>query len=190
MCWQRNGFFASANSFAGKDLKRILEILDESFERWLMFALYSHIVAIVFMEVIRRFVFSYSSIWAEETARYAFIYLVWLGASAAIKDRSHIRIDIIFKFISDRSKAYLYIIGELATLVFAAVAFYYSAEGVISTIKFESVTSGLQISQAWFTFAVPFGLFLLMIRIIQRVYLDIQDLKNGRPVFSGHKMFS
>ena len=56
-----------------------------------MFTLYSHIVAIVFTEVIRRFIFSYSSIWAEETARYAFIYLVWLGASAAIGDRSHIR---------------------------------------------------------------------------------------------------
>ncbi|MEK9572159.1 MAG: TRAP transporter small permease subunit, partial [Paracoccaceae bacterium] len=98
---------------------KILKVLDESFERWLMFALYSHIVAIVFIEVIRRFIFSYSSIWAEETARYAFIYLVWLGASAAIKDRSHIRIDIIFKFISDRSKAYLYIVGELATLMFA-----------------------------------------------------------------------
>jgi hypothetical protein len=29
-----------------------------------------------------------------------------------------------------------------------------------------------------------------MIRIIQRVILDVQDLKNGRPVFSGHKMFT
>lgn len=169
---------------------KILRILDENFERWLMFALYSHIVAIVFTEVIRRFVFSYSSIWAEETARYAFIYLVWLGASAAIKDRSHIRIDIIFKFISNRAKSYLYIVGEITTFIFAAVAFYYSAEGVIATIKFETLTSGLRISQAWFTFAVPFGLFLLMIRIIQRVILDVQDLKNGRPVFSGNKMFT
>ena len=29
MCWQRNGFFASADIFVGKDLKRILEILDK-----------------------------------------------------------------------------------------------------------------------------------------------------------------
>ena len=58
------------------------------------------------------------------------------------------------------------------------------------TIKFESLTSGLRISQAWFTFAVPFGLFLLMIRIIQRVYLDVQNLLNNRPVFTGEKMFS
>ena len=87
---------------------KFLRLLDENFERWLMFALYSHIVAIVFVEVIRRFVFSYSSIWAEETARYAFIYLVWLGASAAIRDRSHIRIDIIFQFLSEKKKAYFY----------------------------------------------------------------------------------
>ena len=169
---------------------KFLKMLDENFERWLMFALYSHIVAIVFMEVIRRFVFSYSSIWAEETARYAFIYLVWLGASAAIRDRSHIRIDIIFKFLSEKKKAYFYIAGEVITFIFAGLAFYYSAEGVLLTIKFETLTSGLRISQAWFTFAVPFGLSLLMIRIIQRVYLDLKNLRNNLPVYSGDKMFS
>ena len=169
---------------------RFLRLLDENFERWLMFALYSHIVAIVFVEVIRRFVFSYSSIWAEETARYAFIYLVWLGASAAIRDRSHIRIDIIFQFLSEKKKAYFYIAGAVITFVFAALAIYYSAEGVLLTIKFETLTSGLRVSQAWFTFAVPFGLSLLMVRIVQRVYLDVKNLRNNLPVYSGDKMFS
>ena len=169
---------------------KFLRLLDENFERWLMFALYSHIVAIVFVEVIRRFVFSYSSIWAEETARYAFIYLVWLGASAAIRDRSHIRIDIIFQFLSEKKKAYFYIVGEVITFVFAALAIYYSAEGVLLTMKFETLTSGLRVSQAWFTFAVPFGLSLLMVRIVQRVYLDVKNIKNNLPVYSGDKMFS
>ena len=91
---------------------RIIKILDENFERWLMFGFYTHVVAIVFIEVLRRFVFSYSSMWGEETARYAFIYLVWLGAAAAIKDRSHIRIDIIFELVSEKFKPYLYIFGE------------------------------------------------------------------------------
>ena len=169
---------------------RIITILAENFERWLMFGFYTHVVAIVFIEVLRRFVFSYSSMWGEETARYAFIYLVWLGAAAAIKDRSHIRIDIIFDVVSEKFKPYLYIFGEFATLFFASIALYYSAEGVLATIKFESVTSGLQVSQAWFTFAVPFGLALLIIRILQRIYLDIEDIKEKRPVFTGKKMFS
>ena len=40
------------------------------------------IVVTIAMEVIRRFVLSYSSIWGEEIARYAFIYLAWIGAAA------------------------------------------------------------------------------------------------------------
>tara|TARA_E500000178_G_C16589139_1_gene559561 strand:- start:46 stop:609 length:564 start_codon:yes stop_codon:yes gene_type:complete len=170
-------------------IRRILNALDENFERWLMFALYTHIVAIVFIEVIRRFIFSYSSIWAEETARYAFIYLVWLGAAAAIKDRSHIRIDIIFNLVPLKLKPYLYIFGEVATLGFALVALYYSAEGVLATIKYETLSSGLRISQAWFTFAVPFGLTVLMFRITQRIFADVNNIIAGRPVFDGRKMF-
>ena len=94
---------------------RIIKILDENFERWLMFGFYTHVVAIVFIEVLRRFVFSYSSMWGEETARYTFIYLVWLGAAAAIKDRSHIRIDIIFELVSEKFKPYFLNTGLLLT---------------------------------------------------------------------------
>jgi len=57
-------------------------------------------------------------------------------------------------------------------------------------MKFETLTSGLRVSQAWFTFAVPFGLSLLMVRIVQRVYLDVKNLRNNLPVYSGDKMFS
>ena len=96
---------------------KFLRLLDENFERWLMFALYSHIVAIVFVEVIRRFVFSYTSIWAEETARYAFSNLFWIVASA-YPDRSHIRIDIIFNFCLRRRSLFLQWRGH--NFVFAA----------------------------------------------------------------------
>ena len=47
------------------------------------------------VEVIRREVFAYSSIWGEEIVRYAFIYLAWTGAAAAVRERAHIRIDVI-----------------------------------------------------------------------------------------------
>jgi C4-dicarboxylate transporter DctQ subunit len=38
----------------------------------------------MFIEVLRREVFSYSSIWGEEIVRYSFIYLAWIGAAAAV----------------------------------------------------------------------------------------------------------
>ena len=74
----------------------MLRALDRNAERWALLFFYILLVTTMVVEVIRREVLSYSSIWGEELVRYSFIYLVWIGASAAIKDRAHIRIDVIF----------------------------------------------------------------------------------------------
>ena len=93
--------------------------------------LYAMIVITIFMEVFRRFVLSYSSIWAEEVARYAFIYVSWIGASAAIKERAHIRIDLILPLVGNRGKALIMIFGDLVTIVLAVLAFWWSLESVL-----------------------------------------------------------
>ena len=96
--------------------RRLLRQIDRNGERWLLLIFYTTIVVTITMEVIRRFVLSYSSIWGEEIARYAFIYLVWIGASAAVRERAHIRIDVLFHYISRRVQAMLYLLGEVLTL--------------------------------------------------------------------------
>ena len=40
--------------------------LDDNAERWLLLGFYAMIVATIVVEVVRRFVLSYSSIWGEE----------------------------------------------------------------------------------------------------------------------------
>ena len=79
-------------------MTRFFRFLDQHGERSLLLIFYSMIVVTIAMEVIRRFVLSYSSIWGEEIARYAFIYLAWIGAAAAVKDRAHIRIDVLMHY--------------------------------------------------------------------------------------------
>jgi len=61
--------------------KSFLRTLDANAERWMLLGFYGMIVATIVVEVVRRFVLSYSSIWGEEIARYAFIYLAWVGVS-------------------------------------------------------------------------------------------------------------
>ena len=95
--------------------------IDKDGERWLMLGFYALIVAVIAVEVFRRFVLSYSSVWGEEVARYAFIYLVWIGAASAIRDRAHIRIDIVMHLLSPRGRAAFYLFGDFATLVLAVI---------------------------------------------------------------------
>jgi len=158
-------------------------------ERYLTLPLYTLVVITIFMEVFRRFFLSYSSIWSEEVARYAFIYITWIGAAAAIKERAHIRIDVILPLLSNKWKTIVFIFGDIITLILACIALYWSMEPVLNSIHFGSVTHGLRISHAWFLAAVPLGFTMIIWRLLQSMKRDLSDLKAGRPVFEGNKLF-
>ena len=52
-----------------------LGVLNRDLEKWALLAFYVILVVTMAVEVLRREVFSYSSVWGEEIVRYAFIYL-------------------------------------------------------------------------------------------------------------------
>ena len=170
-------------------MRAFLERLDRNAERWLLLVLYSFIVYVIFIEVVRRFVLLYSSIWGEETARFAFIFLVWIGAAAAVRDRAHIRIDVILHYLPPRGVALVYLFGDLLTGVLACLAIYWSLDPVLVSIKFGNVTDGLRVVRAWFLIAVPLGFTVLMVRLVQSMLRDLSDLRAGRPVVTGRKLF-
>lgn len=169
---------------------RLAALLIRDWERPILLALYAYIVVVVFVEVVRRFVFSYSSVWGEETARYAFVYMVWIGAAAAVRERAHIRIDIIFQFLSPRGRCVCYLLGELLALAFACIAVYYSIGSVLVSIKYGALTDGLRINRAWFTAAVPLGFALISLRLAQSAWRDFSDLRAGRPPRRGNALFA
>ena len=170
-------------------MPRILDALNRNVERWALLVFYVMLVATMFIEVLRREVLSYSSIWGEEIVRYSFIYLAWIGASAAVRERAHIRIDVLLHYLPPRGKAVIYLLGDFATLLLAVIAVYWSLETVMTSLKFGSVTHGLRISQAWFLAAVPLGFSMMLFRLVQSIRRDLIDLRQGRAVFDGNRLF-
>ncbi|MEO0992666.1 MAG: TRAP transporter small permease [Pseudomonadota bacterium] len=167
----------------------MLQLLDRNAERWALLVFYTMLVATMAVEVIRREVFAYSSIWGEEIVRYAFIYLAWIGAASAVRERAHIRIDVLFNYIGPRVKAGLYIFGDLVMLAIAVLAVYWSFETVAVSWKFGSVSHWLRVSMVWFLAAVPIGFSLMTFRLIQSLLRDVADLRAGRPVYEGERLF-
>ena len=167
----------------------LLRKIDRDAERWLLLVFYVMLVITMAIEVLRREVFAYSSIWGEEIVRYSFIYLAWIGAAAAAKERAHIRIDVLMHYLGPRTKALLYIFGDLVMFVVAIIALYWSLETVHVSAKFGSVTDGLRISKVWFLLAVPVGFALMIWRLIQSFMRDFKALRDGTPVFEGDKLF-
>jgi TRAP-type C4-dicarboxylate transport system permease small subunit len=167
----------------------MLDTLNRNAERWALLIFYTMLVITMAVEVIRREVFSYSSIWGEEIVRYAFIYLAWIGAASAVRERAHIRIDVIFNYVSRRIKALLYIFGDLVMLGIAVIALYWSFETAAVSWKFDSVSHGLRISMVWFLAAVPIGFGLMVLRLVQSLIRDFKDFIAGRAPFEGERLF-
>lgn len=167
----------------------LLKAIDKNGERYLLLVFYTLVVAVIGIEVIRRFVLSFSSIWGEEIARFAFIYLTWIGASVSVKNRAHIRIDVIYGWVPERHHVWLYIFADVATMAFAVVAFYYSLIPIITSLQFDNVTDGLRINRTFFLAAVPLGFAMTMVRVLQNIVRDLADHRAGRPVFRGKKLF-
>jgi C4-dicarboxylate transporter, DctQ subunit len=170
-------------------MSRLLRALDRDAERWAMLVFYSFCTIVIVQEVVRRFVLNYSSAWGEEAARYAFIYLGWIGAAYAVRERAHIRFDIVLQRLSARPKAALFMFTELATIAFACIALYWSLHTVRTLLQFDAATPVLRISKVWFEAAVPIGFALVILRSGQGLWRDWADLRAGRAPFAGKAMF-
>ncbi|WP_281826363.1 TRAP transporter small permease [Jannaschia rubra] len=167
----------------------MLRGIDENLERWALLVFYTMLVGTMAIEVVRREVFAYSSIWGEEVVRYSFIYLAWIGAAAAVKERAHIRIDVAFHYLPPRGKALLYIFGDLVMFGVAILALWWSFDTVEVSWRFGSVTEGLRVSKVWALTAVPIGFALVVLRLIQSFLRDVRDLRRGRDVFEGNVLY-
>ena len=167
----------------------LLQKLDKNAERWMLLVFYVILVLTMAVEVLRREIFAYSSIWGEEIVRYSFIYLAWIGAAAAVKERVHIRIDVLIHYVGPRVKALIYIFGDLVMFSIAAIALYWSWESVHVSWKFGSVSHGLRISMVWFFMAVPLGFAIMIVRLTQSLLRDMRSLRDGTPVYEGDKLF-
>ena len=59
---------------------------------------------LVFIQVVMRYVFSNSLSWSEELARFIFLWLSWIGASYAVKERSHFRVEMFADMIKGTAR--------------------------------------------------------------------------------------
>ena len=95
----------------------------------------------------------------------------------------------LLHYLSNRAKAVVYLLGDFCMLGMALLAVYTAIESLEISLKFGSVTHGLRISLAWFLAAVPLGFSLMVYRLGQSIWRDLGDLRSGRPVYEGERMF-
>ena len=82
--------------------------------------------AVIFIEVICRYIFLIPTAWSEELARYLFILLSFIGAAYAYARHEHIEIDILNQIIQSSKKIHnkekvkllINMVGNISTMIF------------------------------------------------------------------------
>lgn len=136
---------------------------------------YSYFCLIILIEVIRRYAFGDSSAWGEMTARYAFVYMTYAAAAEGIRQKKHIRVDLIDKIIKPKSMTVLNIYYDILVTIVAILVIYYSLKLINVQLTFGIVMTAADINMAFAQAALPLGWALILIRITQN-WLDSRNL--------------
>lgn len=154
-------------------MKKILIKLVKHFEEIVLSCMMAYFVFATAAQVIARYVLKVSAPWAEETARYVFIWMTFLGAAYAAKTDSHIRVDILEGALGRYGAA----VKHGSSLLFLVFVVVMAATGVkvcagmIARPQFSTV---LHIPMVWVYAALPVGMTLTVLRTLQRMYREIR----------------
>jgi C4-dicarboxylate transporter DctQ subunit len=139
---------------------RLLSRLVES----LVILLAGIIVAIVTAEVALRYLFSHSMIFTEELSRYLMVWVVFLGSALAIRDGSHIHIQILVKRLGPRMQQNVKLASYALMIAFLV---FITVEGLkILPRQLQQMCITIDISLFYFYLAIPVGSILMIIFLL------------------------
>lgn len=141
-------------------MRSMLERLEESLIAFLLAAM----TLVTFAQVIARYVFNYSFVWALELTMYLFGALIFFGISYGVRVGVHIGVDALVKLLPARISHRLNIVAAALCLLYACIVL---VGGVVYVEKMHSIgimAQDLPIPQ-WVPRAVlPLGFALLIWR--------------------------
>lgn len=128
------------------------------------------IMAVIFMAVLCRFVFHYSTPWSEELTRFSFIAMSFLGMGACLTKNEHIEIDVFTALankIKDPAKKYkAYRIDDFFRYLFigglGSYLLYMYSDYTMKQHMMNQISAGLHLPM-WILYAILTAGFVLLV---------------------------
>ena len=109
------------------------------------------------------------SVWSEETARYVFIWISYLAIPLAIRERSNIRVDIVYDRLPARVQAASWVFVDACLLLLSCFMLLKGLEHVGMQIEMPQTTAALQIPYFIPYLILPVGFGLMVVRALEDV---------------------
>jgi TRAP-type C4-dicarboxylate transport system permease small subunit len=153
-------------------LENVNDYID-GFVKWIIIVTMVIIPTVMMTQVVIRYVFNYPLGWPEEAARFAFVWLTFMSACAALR-RGELATMAFFIQRMPRHIAYvLTVIGRLCILIFLAVAIY-SGYDMTSFVFGRGTKSPVLPVPMWFVYmSLPVGCLFMAYQVVISLFHQI-----------------
>ncbi|MCR9288316.1 MAG: TRAP transporter small permease [Bacteroidetes bacterium] len=141
--------------------------------------LFGVIVSLMLIAIVFRYVLNSSLYWSDEIVRYLFVWLTFLGAAIAIRDKAHIRVDFFANKLPFRFRK---IVKRLDDVLLLSFLLFITIGGFIWVFQLSgSYSPALSLPLNWlFYAALPTTSLIAFIYAIKQFQSDIRNTQNER----------
>ena len=131
-------------------------------------ALMVAITAVVFLQVVSRYVFNYPFDWPEELARYLFVWVALLGAALALRRGAHFSIDALVKRLPAAWRRIVPLLIHTSLGIFTLIV---SVKGFQLALRVrEQLSPGMEVSMTYAYLSVPVSFAIMFKYVVSEVY--------------------
>ena len=147
------------------------------FEKYVAIFLMLFVFGLLLLQVITRYFLNNPLSWPEELLRFCFVAMIYLSISYAASENAHIRIEIQFQKLPRVWKIAFLSLADIMWIIFNVVIIREGVRLVQSLFKFPYISPVLRVSMAYVYIIIPFGFFLMTVRIVQNGLLRFLNLR-------------
>ncbi len=156
--------------------KTVRSILSRTLEIILVTIL-TTMVALVFGNVVARYIFNSAITWAEEVARFLFVWLTFVGASFGLMKGLHLGMDMLVARLRPRSRNVVEIINSVITLGFLVVWAVGGVHLIEANLSFMSPATGFSMGLVYMI--GPLAAVLMGWETLARLVATVKACKQG-----------
>ena len=128
-------------------------------------------VAIAFTNVVARYVFDASLVWATELTIFLFLWSAFFGAAYCFKRDAHIAVTVILDLMPSRIAKAMLLISHLVTFIFLAAVAYFGYEYLELVIELDEKSIDLWDMPMWIIYLViPISFASAAYRVGERIH--------------------
>lgn len=141
------------------------------------------------VQVFSRYLFQRSLTWTEELSTIIFVWLGYIGASAAVYKQQHLRIDVLLNACRGTFKKAMVIVTDLITMAFCLVMVFPMVDVIQHLGKLHSSTLILGLPMDLIYWVLPFALVTQAIRFVQEIVRVIKTPAQEDVAVTGKTIF-